>query len=593
MTPEETRRQNSLETREEAAKIAFTRNTPAQTQNVNGDEAIARRAMSYTKGLAHDYANGLLQQDADFVQFVQGIDTGDPQDFINTHLGPRPANDWKSPLGQSVDTVRAWESQAAGLTYDLEGPDAQAVAMPPAPNLGSDELTAEMAEVYAQALLRDIPFSVFDRHARSRRADEDKAEKILKILNKLDYFRSGQRNGAPLTLENAFRGFTPGDLAGPYLSQFMLTGNRGLNNRNDSTPEFDASDGMITYGSITIDQRVRRATADLNFMTNWDEWFDVQNGADFRGLEEYRGDARRFITTGRDLSTYVHYDALYEAYLNACLLMLDAPLEGNAPKFDPGVPFQAPDVIDHQQGFANYGGPHILTLVTEVATRALKAVRYQKFNVHRRMRPETLAARMERLNNVKAAIGPGPASDNFQKMYDDLDASGLFDCLRDENECNLLLPMAFREGSPMHPSYGAGHATVAGACVTILKAFFNGNLYLKISEDGDSFSLSEVPADCQYAFVPNNNGRRLRTVESEPLTVNGELNKIAANISIGRDWAGVHYYTDYKESLIMGEEIAIGLLQEQSITYNPLEKLSMGLLKFDGTTVTIKDGQVL
>ena len=38
---------------------------------------------------------------------------------------------------------------------------------------------------------------------------------------------------------------------------------------------------------------------------------------------------------------------------------------------------------------------------------------------------------------------------------------------------NWLLPMAFPEGSPMHPSYGAGHATVAGACTTILKAWFD------------------------------------------------------------------------------------------------------------------------
>src|SRR5207253_6737252 len=37
---------------------------------------------------------------------------------------------------------------------------------------------------------------------------------------------------------------------------------------------------------------------------------------------------------------------------------------------------------------------------------------------------------------------------------------------------NALLPMAFPEGSPTHPAYGAGHATVAGACVTILKAWF-------------------------------------------------------------------------------------------------------------------------
>jgi hypothetical protein len=37
----------------------------------------------------------------------------------------------------------------------------------------------------------------------------------------------------------------------------------------------------------------------------------------------------------------------------------------------------------------------------------------------------------------------------------------------------IFLSQTFTEGSPTHPSYGAGHATVAGPCVTILKAFFN------------------------------------------------------------------------------------------------------------------------
>jgi hypothetical protein len=36
-----------------------------------------------------------------------------------------------------------------------------------------------------------------------------------------------------------------------------------------------------------------------------------------------------------------------------------------------------------------------------------------------------------------------------------------------------LLPQVFPEGAPTHPAYGAGHATVAGACVTILKAWFD------------------------------------------------------------------------------------------------------------------------
>jgi hypothetical protein len=69
------------------------------------------------------------------------------------------------------------------------------------------------------------------------------------------------------------------------------------------------------------------------------------------------------------------------------------------------------------------------------------------------------------------------------------------------------------------------------------------------------------------------------------LTVEGELNKLASNIAIGRDWAGVHYFTDYYESLLMGEEIAISILEEQKLTFG--ENFSMTLAKFDGTTIRI------
>jgi len=137
----------------------------------------------------------------------------------------------------------------------------------------------------------------------------------------------------------------------------------------------------------------------------------------------------------------------------------------------------------------------------------------------------------------------------------------------------------------MHPAYGAGHATVAGACVTVLKAFFNHNMYLNISQDGSRFSISDTPG--QYAFVPDGLGLSLSTVATEPMTVAGELNKLAANISIGRNWAGVHYYSDYTESILLGESIAIGMLQEQALTYNPLEGFRLTLPKFDGTEVVI------
>jgi len=566
ITPEE-RAEKSLHIRIQAAEKARSR--PLVSHIDNGDESLPKKMMSFTKGLPHDYETGLIQKEADFNKFVDGICTGDPEIIKETPLGLQKSGKarWKSSKGKKVNKIRAWESAGAGLTFDLQGPDAQAVTMPPAPALGSEELTAEMAEVYCQAVLRDIPFTEFSTNP--------KVQECLEILNRFNYFKNGKRNGKALTIDNIFRGFTDGDKIGPYISQFLLAGNNGLST-SGSPHEFKANEGKINYGAITIDQRVRRAEA-VDYLTTWSEFYDVQNGADFGGTEAYIGNERRFITSGRDLATYVHYDALYQAYLNACLLLLNA-----GATFDPGVPFQVADEKDKQRGFAQYGGPHILTLVTEVATRALKAVRHQKFNIHRRLRPEALAARMYKKTAILKTIPTGPAADKLAQTYDTLLDNHVFRLL----DKNKLLPMAFAEGSPMHPTYGAGHATVAGACVTILKAFFDHTLYVNIDKAGETIGFSKKEG--KYAFVPEKNGYSLLTVPTaQSLKLGGELNKLAANISIGRDWAGVHYYSDYKESLLMGEAIAIGLLEEQNIQYNPAENFSLTLPKFNGDIVSI------
>ena len=65
------------------------------------------------------------------------------------------------------------------------------------------------------------------------------------------------------------------------------------------------------------------------------------------------------------------------------------------------------------------------------------------------------------------------------------------------------------------------------------------------------------------------------------LTLEGELNKLAANISIGRNMAGVHYYSDYYDSLRMGEAIAIGMLEEQALGYTQ-DPFVLSLTTFDG-----------
>ena len=162
--------------------------------------------------------------------------------------------------------VRAWESQGAGNTFDLEGPDAQAVTMPPAPAFGSDELTAEMGEVYVQALLRDVPFSAMSLGATTTAANKNKVQDLVDKLNQLDWFSGNTlldadeitRFRVDLLPHTAFRGITPGDNIGPYISQFMLSGNRGING-NDN--ERDRADGLITYGAVSVDQRVRFCNA--------------------------------------------------------------------------------------------------------------------------------------------------------------------------------------------------------------------------------------------------------------------------------------------------------------------------------------------
>ncbi|MEL7147998.1 MAG: vanadium-dependent haloperoxidase, partial [Bacteroidota bacterium] len=561
---------------------------------------------SFTKGLQHDEESGLVCNPKDFQLFVKGIDSGSEVDFLQTPIGPDgytgdtltkcretvPGNrPWKSEKARKNNVpVRAWESQGAGLTFDLEGPDAQAETMPPAPAVGSDELASEMAEVYAMALLRDVPFTqIVDLSGKYFNTLEDKekgvasgsVEEVVKLLNQQKWFNRTEccdltdaersRLRGPFKGQTVFRGITRGDDIGPYLSQFFLAGNTGITG-NDA--ERAAAAGLVTYGAVNIDHRVRVATPCVDYMQTWFEWFDVQEGADLRGLETYiKEPGRRFITTPRDLATYVHYDALYEAYLNACLYMLSAGIP-----FDPGIPFQAEDFADKQQGFAQFGGPHILSLVTEVATRALKAVRFQKFNVHRRFRPEGLAGRFAKLDN------PDVGNNDMLKMAKHM--KGILNLVEKKNPAdanlqnNYLLPMAFCEGSPMHPAYGAGHATVAGACVTILKAFFdhkhplavNGNAGMAFVPKDDGLSLTEVP-------VVDKDGN------PSTLTVEGELNKICSNVSIGRNWAGVHFFTDYIESIRLGEQIAIGILEEQKLTYG--ENFSMTVPLFDGGSVRI------
>ena len=138
---------------------------------------------------------------------------------------------------------------------------------------------------------------------------------------------------------------------------------------------------------------------------------------------------------------------------------------------------------------------------------------------------------------------------------------------------SYLLSQAFPEGSPTHPAYPTGHGTVAGACITLLKFFFDGNYVIPDPLVPTSDGLSLVP------YTGSDAGH---------ITVNGELNKLGHNVTFGHGiHAGIHWRSDSDSSMVLGEAIAISVLQDKAQCYN--EKFTVSFTKLDGTTATISN----
>jgi hypothetical protein len=411
--------------------------------------------------------------------------------FLAAIASADPADFERLPMGLG----RKLTNPLAGMAFDLEGPDSHHLAQPPAPTIVSGEGGGELGELYWMALCRDIHFSDWATSSTIADAAGD--------LTRFPDFRGPKNVGGQVTADTIFRGSTAGDL-------------------------------------------VWTVPAGQDFLIRYDDWLASQNG--FEDYSYTIDSTARYIRNLRDLAQWVHVDALYQAYHQACLILL-----GMGAPFAAGNPYATSAT---QIGFGTFGGPHILSLVTEVATRALKAVWYQKWFVHRRLRPEAFAGLVHNRRTGAA---------NYPVSQDILNSSAP-DAVYSRFG-SYLLPLEAPEGCPTHPSYGAGHATVAGACVTILKAWFEGTYVLP------------------RTWVPDASGTSLLPYPAVPLTVENELNKLAANVAIGRNAAGFHYRSDYWQSLLLGERIAIDILEEQRNMYRELYTFTFR--GFEGQTVTV------
>ncbi|HJP90835.1 MAG TPA: vanadium-dependent haloperoxidase [Pyrinomonadaceae bacterium] len=495
---------------------AATTNLKETPQNLqhpsNQDEDLYPSKLgSYSKGLPHN-SDGTVVLSA-YAALLQALNSGRPADFDAI------------PLGGTLGLT----NPQSGLAFDMQGPDSHALVQPPAPAFASREQAAEISENYWMALLRDVPYAQYSGNPIANAAAADLT------LYAGDF--KGPKSGSAVTTATLFRGLTPGDRVGPYVSQFFYQD--------------------CNFGANKIEQKIRTTLPGINYMTDFDTWLAVQRGIE-QGPDAF-DPVPRYIRNGRDLASWVHVDVLFQAYFQAFLVLLGA----GAP-FDDGNPYNNNPT---QIGFGTFGGPNIATLLCEVATRALKAVWFQKWFVHRRLRPEAHAERVHRTLYAGAGY---PVHPEILKSFSDNNRLKGF-----MPPGNALLPIAFPEGSPTHPAYGAGHATVAGACVTILKSWFNENTRL-----ADLGLTPMQPTDDGLSLAPYAGS------DAGDLTVGGELNKIASNVALGRNTAGVHWRSDGTESLKLGEQIAIGILREHRACYNEVFN-GFSLTKFDGTTVAV------
>lgn len=448
-------------------------------------------------------------------------------------------------IRQDPASVRPFVNLMAGSNFSLIGIDAQATrTQVKRPLADSERGMFELAEVYSKSLLRDVSFWDLESGANAT------AQQHLVYLNGFS-----DKSSAPLDSKQSIdakrlhRGQLPGDLEGPYISQFLYSSFRS--------------------GSLQVDQKFR-VEGDVEETTSFPDWLRMQHGELHLTPAAPSSPGVAYLHSPRGLASIVHTDPLYQFYYNATLVCQELGLE---PEFGGASPVNS--------NWISGSFDDILQAVAGVSVEALKAAWFHKWNLNLGIRPEVLAQRIDLVQSQPTSIAPlilncpGFAT---MRTYSEGKLSGLLSEVKqaslDGSSC--LLKLVYPEGSPVHPTFPAGHAVVSTACVTVLKAM------LRLDSQG-------TPLPWPGAVEHSIDGVSKVPYPQQPtLTIIGELNKLASNIASGREWAGVHFRSDFTH--LLGEQVAIRYLQDLSCTYSErYSDLFTGwtLSKFDQSVIKI------
>lgn len=548
-------------------------------------------AASFTKLFPHDPQTGLPTPVgvAGYEQLLRGLRIDRPSsDFDSTALetlplapapdgpSPRVLIDPRSSKALSIKGPDIASLRVSRLIYGREDEKRLLDEI----GLGSEFSAAEMVEVYAMALLRNQPLGSY--------AGNPDAQLAAEALNSFGdqyvwgYQVPGGQPGAgikpvtattrPVTAGNLFRGVTPGDLAGDYLSVFLTFLRPPLFPAGCSPSVADLIDAGA-YAELLSQQLLVPQGEDRDFGTTWANYVAIQNRripepyppppaprqpGFFRGLGP--------ITTGRNLGEYVHVDNVYEHAIRAADILTGNryrrsrnspytrdPAELNQPPRTPYYP--------NEGDGPTLGAPDAYALIGGVREVAERAAFTQKWLVARRARPEAMAALIDRLNGPEHRVqtplsrrlleATGAKTPVLRLLGRVRQWNAARNAARHGGEANLLLAQQFPEGSPAHPSWPSGHAVVVGAAVTVIKAIWD----------------DRQPIVRPTRKAAGEGPEALTDAAGQPLTVGGELDKLASNIAFGRDWAGVHFRTDGEHGILLGEQVAIDYLRDHAREY--------------------------
>ena len=495
---------------------------PIPPHTTNGDEQrYADHSASYSKGLLQDDIG--VVNPAAWTSFKKALASGLNSDFeamimggTKTMNGPQGSYAYDLETADSIQFGNApWVGDPTGLPL-----------VPPFAQIASPDYGTQLVEMFWGSLLRDVAFTDYASNATAIAAAAE--------LSAMPRYKGPRDSSGNVTPDLLFRGAYAGDTIGPYMSQFMFT--------------------PTSFGAQPLSQLMTTYLPNIDYMTDTTTFLDVQNGIS-TGLSNQVDPVLRYLHDGRGLSAYTHVDVLYEAYFTAFLV-----LSGLKFPVNPGNPYINSKT---QNGFGTFGAPDFAATQGEVAARAINRVWYQKWLIHLTQRPEAGGGVLHQIlsgnqNKIDARLNSNVL--NSQAVAQSFSKYGTY-----------LLSQAFPEGSPTHPSYPTGHGTVGGACITLLKFFFDGS------------HVWPSP------MVPSSDGLSLAAYTGQDagqITVNGELNKLAHNVSFGHGiHAGIHWRSDTETSLLLGEALALSFLQDRAQCYN--EKFTVQLTKLDGSIATI------